>query len=72
MKALLGKTKRRGDTLVQEVHDTTRVTHPKTADVVALKDKYLVVPVSPANPVKECDTLDEALGFIERYIGLNE
>ena len=72
MNAELRLTRRRGDTLVHEVHDMTRVTHPKTADVVELKTTYLVVPTSPSNPVRECATLDEAMSFIERYIGLNE
>lgn len=72
MNAYIQSVKRRGDTLVHEVHDLTRVTHPKTADIVELKTAYLVVPTSPSNPVKECDSLDEAMSFIDRYIGLNE
>lgn len=72
MNAKLGQMKRRGDSIVYEVHDTSRVTHPKTADVVTLKSSYLVVPTSSSNPVRECDSLEEAMSFIERYIGLNE
>lgn len=72
MNAQLGQTRRRGDILAHEVHDTSRVTHPKTADVLELNSRYLVVPTSTSNPVKECDSLDEAMSFIDRYIGLNE
>ena len=68
----LGRTRRRGEYLVTEVHDTTRVTHPKTADIVEINTRYLVIPVASHNPVKECDTMDEAMSFIHRYIGLNE
>lgn len=72
MNAELRTTTRRGDYLVHAIHDTTRVTHPKTADIVEVNTRYLVIPVANHNPVKECDTMDEAMSFIHRYIGLNE
>ena len=72
MNALLGQTRRRGDLISHEVHDASRVTNPKTADVIEIKSRYLVVPVATSNPVKECSSMDEAMSFIERYIGLDK
>lgn len=68
----LSEPVRRGEYLAYDAKDTTRVAHPKTADVVDLGGRYLVVPVHPQNPIRLCDTMSEAVSFIERYLGAGE
>lgn len=72
MNAAIKEPVMRGDFLTYEVEDRSRVSHPKTADIVDLNGSYLVVPAHTLNPVRKCDTLDEAMSFINRYIGFNE
>ena len=68
-----GSTTRRGDFLVTAIHDRTRVTHPKTAEVIELApNDYLVVPVSASNPVMRRATFGECLEYIHRYLGADE
>ena len=67
-----GETIRRGEFLTTEVRDTTRVTHPKTADIVHFGEEYIVVPVARMNGIVRRGTFGEAMEYIERYIGANE
>ena len=68
-----GSTARRGDFLVTAIHDRTRVTHPKTAEVIELApNDFLVVPTSAVNPVMRKTTFAEALEYIHRYLGAEE
>ena len=71
-KARLCPPSKRGEILCHEVLDLTRVAHPKTADIVCLKDQYVVVPTNGVNPVKTASSLSEAMDFIERYLGAGE
>ena len=62
------KTTRRGDYIVHEIVDLTRVGHPKFADVVEAKEGFMVVPVNPENPVVTRDTVDEVMSFCNSFL----
>ena len=68
-----GQTTRRGEFLVTEIRDTTRVTHPKTADVIHLSaDHFVVLPVAPQNPVAQKTTFAQCMEHCAAYIGRAE
>lgn len=68
-----GQTTRRGDFLVTAIHDRTRVTHPKTADIIEIApNDFLVVPTMTSNPVMRKPTFGEAMEYIHRYVGADE
>lgn len=58
----------RGDYGQIIVHDTTRVTHPVTANIFIGKGIYLVVPENSQFPVVHRDNLSSALSFVEQMI----
>jgi hypothetical protein len=63
-----GDVVRRGDVMTMVVHDRTRVGNPKTADIIEMDGKYIVVPVYEDNPIVKRDSFNECMAFILRYV----
>lgn len=67
-KVAVGEIVRRGDYLTSTVCDRTKVTNPVIADIIEVRGKYLVVPVSRNDPIAHRDTFDECMSFVRRLV----
>ena len=72
MKIRVGETKRRGEVIETVIYDITRVDNPVHASVFQIGSRFVAVPKDDNWPVTEYGSFNEAVGFTERLIVIED